>query len=74
MPESGRVVVAAPSSQEAAEYAAFELGLSYMLDPHFPAGAVFTVDIDRCWQLEHEWMTEHQPSNDDDRQAGGGRR
>jgi hypothetical protein len=45
-------------------YAAFELGLAYLLDPYVPEGQAYVLDIDRCWQLEHEWLLTHpEPSS-----------
>lgn len=64
MPSSGRLVVAAPGSEKAARYAAFELGLPYLLDPQFEAAAVFMVAIGRLYQLEHEWLTLQEASSD----------
>jgi hypothetical protein len=63
MPSKGRIVVAAPASEGMALYAAFELGLPYLLDPYVPEGASYVLDIDRCLQLDHEWLTDHpEPS------------
>jgi hypothetical protein len=64
MPDRGRLIVAAPASEDMAAYAAFELGLRYLLDPRLPAGRTYLLDVDRCWQLDHEWLTEHpKPSS-----------
>lgn len=63
MPDGGRIVVASPVSEDMAAYASFELGLDYFLDPYLPTGQTYVLDVDRCLQLDHEWLTEHpQPS------------
>lgn len=70
LPDAGRIVVASRFCEELAQYAAFELGLDYYLNAYLPQDKTYVLDVTRCWQLEEEWMTEHQPSNDDDRRSG----
>lgn len=60
LPKEGRIVVA--STEGLAQYAAFELGLDYFLDPYIPACRTYVLDVSRLWQLEHEWLTEHPSS------------
>lgn len=60
LPDSGRIVVARRFSEDLARYAAFELGLDYYLNAYLPLGKTFVLDVTRCWQLEHEWLVEHQ--------------